>query len=35
MDKRMESHLRFAVCYWHNFVWPGADPFGAEMFQRP
>jgi xylose isomerase len=23
--KRMEDHLRFAVCYWHSFVWPGGD----------
>ena len=23
MGKRMEDHLRFAVCYWHNFCWPG------------
>lgn len=35
MGKRMEDHLRFAVCYWHNFVWPGGDPFGGETFQRP
>ena len=21
-NKRMEDHLRFAACYWHNFVWP-------------
>ena len=19
--KRMEDHLRLAVCYWHSFVW--------------
>ncbi|MBF9043100.1 xylose isomerase [Rhodobacterales bacterium HKCCE4037] len=35
MGKRLEDHLRFAVCYWHNFVWPGTDPFGGETFQRP
>lgn len=35
MGKRMEDHLRFAVCYWHNFVWPGNDPFGGQTFQRP
>ncbi|MEM0898820.1 MAG: xylose isomerase [Pseudomonadota bacterium] len=34
-DKRMEDHLRFAVCYWHNFVWPGGDPFGGQTFDRP
>jgi len=33
--KRMEDHLRFAVCYWHNFVWPGTDPFGGQTFERP
>ncbi len=27
-DKTMEEHLRFAVCYWHNFCATGADPFG-------
>ena len=31
----MEDQLRFAVCYWHSFVWPGADPFGGETFLRP
>ncbi len=35
MGKRMEEHLRFAVCYWHNFVWPGTDPFGGPTFDRP
>ena len=33
--KRMEDQLRFAVCYWHSFVWPGTDPFGGETFMRP
>jgi xylose isomerase len=33
--KRMADHLRFAVCWWHNFVWTGTDPFGGETFQRP
>jgi xylose isomerase len=33
--KRMEDHLRFAVCYWHSFCWPGGDPFGGETFLRP
>jgi xylose isomerase len=43
--KTMEEHLRFAVCYWHNFCADGADPFGpgtrpnvwaraADPFQR-
>ncbi|MGM9489987.1 xylose isomerase [Ideonella sp. YS5] len=35
LGKRMEDHLRFAVCYWHNFCWTGADPFGLGTFQRP
>lgn len=35
LGKRMEDHLRFAVCYWHNFVWPGLDPFGGQTFDRP
>jgi len=35
LGKRMEQHLRFAVCYWHSFVWPGLDPFGGDTFQRP
>ncbi len=35
MGKRMEEHLRFAVCYWHSFVWPGGDPFGGDTFERP
>ncbi|MCQ0988772.1 xylose isomerase [Jiella marina] len=35
MGKRMEDHLRFAVCYWHSFTWPGGDPFGGETFLRP
>jgi len=34
LGKRMEDHLRFAVCYWHSFCWPGTDPFGGETFQR-
>ncbi|MBB5514373.1 xylose isomerase [Rubricella aquisinus] len=35
MGKRMEDHLRFAVCYWHNFAWEGGDPFGGRTFDRP
>ena len=33
--RRMEDHLRFAVCYWHSFCWQGNDPFGGETFNRP
>jgi xylose isomerase len=32
--KRMEDHLRMAVCYWHTFVWNGSDVFGAGTFSR-
>ncbi|MFT3955018.1 MAG: xylose isomerase [Piscinibacter sp.] len=35
LGKRMAEHLRFAVCYWHSFVWNGLDPFGGDSFQRP
>jgi len=35
MGKRMEDHLRFAVCMWHTFCWPGSDVFGPGTFQRP
>lgn len=34
LGKRMEDHLRFAICYWHSFCWPGTDPFGGDSFQR-
>jgi len=33
-DRALKDHLRFAVCYWHNFVWPGTDPFGGDTFER-
>jgi xylose isomerase len=35
LGKTMADHLRPAVCYWHNFAWPGSDMFGAPTFQRP
>ena len=35
LGKRMQEQLRFAVCWWHSFVWPGSDPFGGETFLRP
>lgn len=35
LGKRMEDHLRFAVCMWHSFCWPGSDVFGAGTFTRP
>jgi xylose isomerase len=34
MGKTMAEHLRFAVCYWHNFVWEGSDVFGHDSFPR-
>jgi len=35
LGKRMEDHLRLAVCMWHTFCWPGSDVFGAGTFDRP
>jgi xylose isomerase len=35
--KRMEEHLRPAVCYWHSFAWGGQDVFAiaGPTFDRP
>lgn len=30
LGKRMDQHLRFAICYWHSFCWNGFDPFGYD-----
>ncbi|NJM49760.1 MAG: xylose isomerase [Sphingomonadales bacterium] len=35
LGKSMRDHLRWAVCYWHSFAWPGNDIFGAGTFERP
>ncbi len=35
LGKSLKEQLRFAVCYWHNWVWDGRDVFGAGTFQRP
>jgi len=35
LGKRLEEHLKFAVCYWHTFVWTGGDAFGGQTFERP
>lgn len=35
LGKRMEDHMRTAVCYWHSFNWPGSDVFGQGTFDRP
>ena len=31
LGKPMREHLRMAACYWHTFVWPGADMFGFDV----
>ena len=33
--KPMSEHLRFSVAYWHAFVNPLSDPFGAGTAVRP
>ena len=33
--KRMEDHLRMAVCFWHSFASDGKDMFGSGTFERP
>ncbi len=35
LGKRMEDHLRMAVCYWHTFCSDGMDIFGSGTFNRP
>jgi xylose isomerase len=36
LGKPMAEQLRFAVCYWHTFVWNGFDPFAHDgTFRRP
>ena len=35
LGRSMREQLRFAVCYWHSFCWPGDDVFGDGCFQRP
>jgi xylose isomerase len=35
LGKPMAEQLRFAVCFWHSFGWPGSDVFGAGTFARP
>ncbi|MHA6345393.1 xylose isomerase [Roseivivax sp. CAU 1761] len=35
LGKTLAEHLRFAVAYWHSFVWEGGDPFGGATFERP
>ncbi|CAH0536433.1 xylose isomerase [Vibrio marisflavi] len=34
LGKTMAEHLRFAACYWHNFVGVGSDPFGNPTYDR-
>jgi xylose isomerase len=35
LGRRLEEHLRVAVCFWHSFGWAGSDVFGAGTFARP
>jgi len=35
LGRTLEEHLRFAVCYWHSFCWPGSDVFGEGAFAWP
>ncbi|MBI04842.1 MAG: xylose isomerase [Pelagibacteraceae bacterium] len=35
LGKTMRDNLRFAICYWHTFTWPGLDPFGSATLIRP
>ncbi len=35
LGKTMEQQLRFAVCTWHSFCWPGSDVFGEGTFTWP
>src|SRR5262245_28494994 len=32
--RSLKDHLRFSVAYWHTFVNPLADPFGAATARR-
>jgi xylose isomerase len=35
LGRRMEDHLRPAVCFWHSFGWNGTDMFGEPTLGRP
>jgi xylose isomerase len=35
LGRTMRDTFRFAVAYWHSFVWPGSDMFGPGTFDRP
>jgi len=35
LGRPMADRLRWAVCFWHSFGWPGSDVFGAGTFNRP
>ena len=35
LGKPMKEHLRWSVCYWHSFSWPGSDIFGEGALPRP
>jgi xylose isomerase len=34
LGRSMKEWLRFAVCYWHTFVWEGNDAFGNGTLTR-
>jgi hypothetical protein len=35
LGRRMEDHLRVAVCLWHSFASSGSDVFGSGTFDQP
>jgi xylose isomerase len=35
LGRRMEDHLRIAVCWWHTLCYRGGDMFGADAYERP
>ena len=35
LGKRMEDHLRFAVCYWHSFCLAGRRPVRRRDLPAP
>jgi xylose isomerase len=35
LGRTLADQLRFSICYWHNLVWTGSDPFGGQTFERP
>lgn len=31
LGRRMEDHLRFAICYWHSFAWQGVTRLAGKL----